>query len=242
MSEWLVFQLYGAMASWGDIAVGELRTSWDHPTRSAMIGLLCAALGIRRDEEERLKAVAEGYRFSFRVNEDSTPVRDYHTIQVPGSGTGRNRRAFLTRREELSVPEDQISTILSTRDYLCDCGYTVFVTALPGAPYTLEEVQAGLKNPIFILYLGRKSCPLSVPLNPQIVAAESLQDVCRLIPPIQYSGKKKDSFLVFWEDGVKAGMEMFQRQVRRDHPTSRRRWQFSGRDECMGTLQNSGEN
>lgn len=142
MVEWLAFQLYGAMGSWGDIAVGEFRSSFDHPTRSAVTGLVCAALGIRRDEEERLAEVANGYLFSFRVNEDSIPVRDYHTTQVPFSGTGRNKKRFFTRREELSVSEDQISTILSTRDYLCDCGYTVFVIALPGAPYTLDEIKS----------------------------------------------------------------------------------------------------
>ena len=237
MSEWLAFQLYGAMASWGDIAVGEFRSSWDHPTRSAVIGLLCAALGIRRDEEERLRAVAAGYRFSFRINEEGTPVRDYHTTQVPASGSGRNRRVFLTRKEELSVSEDQISTILSTRDYLCDSGYTIFVSPLPDAPYSLQVLRDHLRNPVFTLYLGRKSCPLSHPLNPQVIEARSLDEACRIVPPVLVSGRKKERFRVFWEAGVEAGMKEFQRQIRRDEPTSRRRWQFSGREEYSGTVQ-----
>lgn len=240
MSDWLVFQLYGMMASWGDIAVGEFRSSWDHPTRSAVIGLLCAALGIRRDEEERLGAVANGYRFSFRVNKDGTPIRDYHTIQVPASGTGRNRKIFHTRKEELSVSGDQISTILSSRDYLCDSGYTVFVSPLPDAPHSLMDLQQHLRNPVFTLYLGRKSCPLSIPLNPQIVRAESLKEACRMVPPLLNPGKKKEKFRIFWEDGVNAGMKEFQLQLRRDHPTSRRRWQFSGREEFAGVFYNSG--
>ena len=53
MREFLIFRLYGMMASWGDIAVGELRPTFDHPSRSAIVGLLAAALGIRRDEEEQ---------------------------------------------------------------------------------------------------------------------------------------------------------------------------------------------
>jgi CRISPR system Cascade subunit CasD len=236
MAEWLAFQLYGAMGSWGDIAVGEFRQSWDHPTRSAVIGLVCAALGIRRDEEERLAEVANGYRFSFRVNEDSIPVRDYHTTQVPSSGTGRNKKRFFTRKEELSVSEDQISTILSTRDYLCDCGYTVFLNSLPGAPYTLDEIKSHLLRPVFTLYLGRKSCPLSIPLHPQIFKADSLREACKTVPPVDLTGKKKDTFRIFWEEGVPAGITQVQVQVRRDHPISRSRWQFSGRDEYAGTL------
>lgn len=236
MSEWLVFQLYGAMASWGDIAVGEFRSSWDHPTRSAVIGLLSAALGICRDDEDRLSAVASGYRFSFRINEEGTPIRDYHTTQVPASGSGRNRKVFQTRKEELSGSESHISTILSTRDYLCDSGFTVFVTSKPEAPYPLDILKFHLKNPVFTLYLGRKSCPLSLPLNPQVIEAESLEEVCRMVPPVMYSRRKKDRFRVFWESGVEAGITSFQRQIRRDDPISRRRWQFVGREEYTGII------
>jgi len=236
MAEWLAFQLYGAMASWGDIAVGEFRSSWDHPTRSAVVGLLCAALGIRRDEEERLARVANGYCFSFRVNEDSIPVRDFHTTQVPTSGTGRNKKRFFTRKEELSVSEDQISTILSTRDYLCDCGYTVFVKALPDAPYSLNELKSSLLSPVFTLYLGRKSCPVSVPLNPQVIEADSLYEACLLVIPVIFSDKRKSDFRVFWEEEVNAGIKPLQVHVKRDHPTSRRRWQFATRDEYSGVL------
>lgn len=57
MSQYLVFQLHGPMASWGVDAPGEVRHSHELPSRSALLGLLAAALGIRRDEEERLSAL-----------------------------------------------------------------------------------------------------------------------------------------------------------------------------------------
>ncbi|PAP57596.1 type I-E CRISPR-associated protein Cas5/CasD, partial [Salmonella enterica subsp. enterica serovar Braenderup] len=53
MSQYLVFQLHGPMASWGVDAPGEVRHSQAQPSRSALLGLLAAALGIRRDEEAR---------------------------------------------------------------------------------------------------------------------------------------------------------------------------------------------
>ncbi|MGL4603678.1 MAG: CRISPR-associated protein Cas5, partial [Iodobacter sp.] len=57
MSPYLVFRLYGAMASFGEIAVGELRHSAAYPSRSALLGLLGAALGIARSNEAGQQAL-----------------------------------------------------------------------------------------------------------------------------------------------------------------------------------------
>lgn len=66
MSQYLVFQLHGPMASWGEDAPGEVRHSHELPSRSALLGLLAAALGIRREEEQRLKAFNQHYPFALR--------------------------------------------------------------------------------------------------------------------------------------------------------------------------------
>ncbi|MCV6614557.1 MAG: CRISPR-associated protein Cas5, partial [Cellvibrionaceae bacterium] len=52
--DYLVFRLYGAMASWGQPAVGETRHSGTYPSKSAVTGLLGAALGIKRSQEQAL--------------------------------------------------------------------------------------------------------------------------------------------------------------------------------------------
>ncbi len=44
-------QLYGPLAAWGEQAVGGVRRSATHPSKSAILGLCAAAQGIRRDEE-----------------------------------------------------------------------------------------------------------------------------------------------------------------------------------------------
>jgi CRISPR system Cascade subunit CasD len=67
MRDYLLFRLYGPLAAWGDIAVGEYRPSFAHPGKSAIIGLLAAALGIRRDKEEQ-KSLAESCSFAVRVD------------------------------------------------------------------------------------------------------------------------------------------------------------------------------
>ena len=81
MKDYLLFQLYGPMAAWGDTAVGEFLPSHGHPICSAILGLTAAALGIRRHEEER-----PGFENSAALPFGSTRrevMRDYHTTQVP---------------------------------------------------------------------------------------------------------------------------------------------------------------
>ena len=101
---------------------------------------------------------------------------DYHTTQVPSSGSGRNRRQFATRRDELTaVPRPDLNTILSRRDYRLDALYTIALWERPGAPRPLAELAARLHEPVFTLYLGRKSCPLALPLAAQVVTEDNIQ-------------------------------------------------------------------
>ena len=167
--EYLLFRLYGPLASWGEIAVGESRHTAFYPGKSALLGLLAAALGIRRDEEERQLALASGYQFAVKVLSAGSLLRDYHTAQVPDSvGTF----AYRTRRDELVVGKERLGTILSSREYRCDALSLVAVRALDGAPFSLRELCNALLRPKFHLYLGRKSCPLAAPLKPLVRPAE----------------------------------------------------------------------
>ena len=230
--EYLAFRLYGMMASWGDIAVGEFRPTYDHPSRSAILGMLGAALGIRRDEEERLASVAGAYRVSVRTDLSGVLLRDYHTSQVP-------RKSYQTRKQELEAPQKDISTILSTRDYRCDAAYTVCVwSAVQNPPYSLNELQQGLREPVFVLSMGRKSCPPSLPLNPQVVTGENL---CEAYSLVQFHddqflswGRPENQAPVFWEGDEDVGIEKLHTVLRRDNPLSRRRWQFGDRREHYG--------
>lgn len=61
MSQYLIFQLHGPMASWGVDAPGEVRHTHELPSRSALLGLLAAGVGIRRDDTERLNAFNRHY-------------------------------------------------------------------------------------------------------------------------------------------------------------------------------------
>ena len=134
MQEFLIFRLYGSMASWGDIAVGEFRPTFDHPSKSAVIGLIAAAMGIRRDEEERQRELADGYLMAIRIDGPGILLRDYHTAQVPPAGKGKMKYHFPTRKDELAVPKDELNTILSSRDYRCDAVYTICLWGRTASP------------------------------------------------------------------------------------------------------------
>jgi CRISPR system Cascade subunit CasD len=233
MSDYLLFHLYGPLASWGDIAVGEYRPSFAYPSKSANIGLLAAALGIRRDEEERQNSLAATCSFSVRIDAMGVLLRDYHTTQVPSAKKGVTH---YTRQSELAA--DELNTILSSRDYRCDAAYTVAITVTNDAPYTLEELASALLKPVFTLYLGRKSCPLATPLHPQIVNAATLSDALATVPPIDELNDiiSKTDANVFWDGDIESGLACHQVIIRRDEPQSRKRWQFSDRRENYGVF------
>ena len=117
MTDFLLFTLYAPLASWGDIAVGGARNSWDRPSRSAVLGLLAAALGIPREKQERHAALDIGYGLAVRLDAGGTSLQDFHTVQTAAEPEirkmfGRKRPA--SRRALLSVEFRQ--TILSRRE------------------------------------------------------------------------------------------------------------------------------
>ncbi len=169
MPAYLVFQLHGALQAYGLVAVGEVRHSASHPTRSAVFGLLAACLGIRREDATGLSALAASYGLAVRVDEPGAPLLDYHTVQTPPEV---NKRVYRTRADELRgllAQGESPYTVLSRRGYLCDAHFTACLWAVcDRPPHSLETLAEALKKPRFVPYLGRKSCPASLPFDPKV--------------------------------------------------------------------------
>nr|WP_167732007.1 type I-E CRISPR-associated protein Cas5/CasD [Escherichia coli] len=180
MSQYLIFQLHGPMASWGVDAPGEVRHTHELPSRSALLGLLAAGVWIRRDDTERLNAFNRHYSLVVCASRNPRWARDYHTVQMPKEV---RKARYFSRREELSDP-DLLSAIISRRDYYTDAWWMVAVATTADAPYSLEQLQDGLRHPVFPLYLGRKSHPLALPLAPLLLegnASDVLRDTSKRI-------------------------------------------------------------
>lgn len=231
--QFLVFQLIAPLAAWGDVAVGEYRGSRDSPGESALLGLLAAALGVRRDDEASLAALRQSCGFAVGLVAAGQLLRDYHTAQVPGRADLKGR-PHATRRDELALPKDRLNTILSTRDYRQDASCLVAVQEQPAAVHRLAGLQAALRQPAFVLYLGRKSCPPAAPLNPQLVQASSAHEA--LTAYAQEHGGAAWVRLSWGED-VNAGVTADLCAPRKDRVIRRAGWQFGDRVEHTKLLQ-----
>lgn len=170
--EFLVLRLYAPLASWGTLAVGEDRPTLSHPTRGAILGLLAAALGIRRHEQTRLDDLALSVQIGTKTYSEGTILRDYHTIQTPPT---KKKGQYATRKQELANKNHELNTILSSRDYREDGLWVVAIWLSSDASYRLEALQQALCQPVFTLYLGRKSCPLALPVSATIVTTDNLK-------------------------------------------------------------------
>jgi len=252
MGNYLLFRLYGPLAAWGTIAVGQERPSDAYPGKSAILGLLAAAMGVKRDEEEVHQRMAMAYGFAVRVDAPGLLLRDYHTAQVPPE---RRKTLHCTRRDELLASE--LNTILSTREYRCDALYTVALWSKiqQEAPFTLGALAEGLEKPCFTLYLGRKSCPLALPVQVTVLTTENLETAFAqacfkddVDLKQKLTGKNIDlrmrfnGALLYWETDVDPGnLVPLQTLTRRDYPLSRQRWQFAERSEHQGRLPSLGK-
>ena len=235
MSDFLVFQIYGNLASWGDIAVGEHRPSQAYPSKSAISGLLGASLGIRRNQDDVHRQLNDHYGVAICVQSQGELMRDYHTTQVPAGN-----KNWYTRKDELSGDQKDIRTILSQRDYQMDAFYLVAIWQKDGladsAPYSLEQLAKALKKPVFVTSLGRKSCPPTLPYHPEIIKNSSLKSACDAyeLPEELKLHLHKDELITWhWEalSEDQAGMKHTMVYSKRDQVRSRKRWQFSKRDE-----------
>lgn len=234
MRDYLVFQLYGPMASWGTIAVGESRHSDAYPSKSAVMGIVAAALGIRRSEDTAHQQLCKCCGFGLKVISTGTLVGDFHTTQVPPK---RKNVVHHTRRDELN--EGKVGTILSVREYRCDSFAVVALWNLESDPYyPLEQLVDALARPKYVLYLGRKSCPVSLPLHARILKAHTLKAA---LDSSVLNSEESGLFLpegparYCWEDTdkrkIEAGMNSEQQVQRHDICRSRKRWQFESRME-----------
>jgi len=148
----LFLRLEGPLQAWGDQeSKFVVRRTGEAPTKSAVIGLLCAARGVPRREapENLLPTLA---RLSFGVRIDVPGIRwwDYHTVG-----------AKMLMRIAEGERKSKSGAMLTRREYLCDAS---FLVALQGEPDLIAQLEHAVRNPKWTLYLGRKCCPPSRPL------------------------------------------------------------------------------
>ncbi len=184
------------MMSWGDSSRFTIRDTRREPTKSAVIGLLCAALGRPRhkpvDDLARLK-------MGVRVNQEGVVLCDYHTVQEGIKSSGGSGK-----------------TVVSRRYYIADADYLV---GLEGSDLSfLDELNAALGSPVWPLYLGRKSfipsCPVQIcvddrPLRKALhydqikrpaEVIKKLPDELRCVIEVSNSSEMRQDVPINWEN------------------------------------------
>jgi CRISPR system Cascade subunit CasD len=161
----LMLRLAGPMQSWGTQSRFLVRSTGLEPSKSGVVGLLCAALGWQRDREHfpiaghdmTIEKLARSVRMGVRVDRPGTLARDYHTAggeRRAGSMLGHDEKGKPITYGVAKADGSKPGTVVSERYYLADADFLVGLNADPTLLGTFADAVAAPAWPIF---LGRKS-------------------------------------------------------------------------------------
>jgi CRISPR system Cascade subunit CasD len=170
----LALLLDGPMQSWGFASRFTRRTTALHPTKSGIVGLLAAAMGVDKHVPDEAAIVARLAALNCTTvtlpkkrNGAELPMLrllDYHTI---GGGYDKDTEWMKKPRAASGAT---LETVLSERHYLLDARFGVI---LQGERDWLDEIASKLRNPTWGLWLGRKCC---IPATPLLMGVSSDRD------------------------------------------------------------------
>jgi CRISPR system Cascade subunit CasD len=156
----LVLCFDAPMQSWGQQSRFVVRDTATEPTKSGVIGLIAAALGVARDDDAAIAELAR-LRMGVRIDREGTVERDYHTVQNVPDTEGKRHRG-----------------VESWRYYLAGA---LFLTVLEGQETELRRLHQALANPRWPLYLGRRAF---LPARPIVSTGDSPATTRRLIEEV----------------------------------------------------------
>ena len=155
------------------------------PTKSGIAGICCAALGLSRGSEKEKEFL--GQFAAVQMTSIATPrkpikkelpirrLQDYHTVQY-------------TKRAIGSINND---CVLTHRQYLTDASFGVL---LEGLKSLLKEIADALIDPVWGIWLGRKTC---IPSAPVLVGMGiNREEILKLLIedyPIEYFTRQEEA-------------------------------------------------
>jgi CRISPR system Cascade subunit CasD len=147
----LLLRLVGPMQSWGTTSRFDQRDTGKEPSKSGVIGLLAAALGIDRENWIDLEPLT-CLSVAVRHDRPGVPKRDYQTAGCAATDT-------IIKADGTQARD---GGVVSDRFYLADAA---FLVGLEGGDRSfLEQTHAALRDPVWPLALGRKSYVPSEPI------------------------------------------------------------------------------
>lgn len=136
----ILLKFAGPLQSWGTNSNYETRYTDRYPSKSAVIGMIAACLGYRRNDDEKIRKLNK-LDFGVRIDQPGKILRDFQ-IASKYKSNGDLERTYVTNRY-----------------YLQDAVFLVGI----GSEDTelLDNIKNALKTPCFQPFLGRRSLPLN---------------------------------------------------------------------------------
>ncbi len=188
-SMYLALRLQGPLQSWGFDSQYNRRNTGLMPTKSAIAGMCCAAIGLSRgsDKEKEFLASFRAVRMTAiaiprALAGKELPVRrlqDYHTVGGGYDPNNPNERGSITVKAESGAPRaknGQALAVLTRRQYLNDASFGIL---LQGEDVILKSLAIKLNNPVWGIWLGRKTCIPSAPIFAGL--KDSIQEALHLL-------------------------------------------------------------
>lgn len=175
----LLLRFAAPLQAWGSSSKFDIRTTEREPTKSGVIGMIASALGIQRNAEnadDELKKLNE-MRFGVRVEKEGKLIKDFHMVRKI-----ENRK--------------MTASYITDRYYLSDA---VFLVAIESDDTEfLKKIESALQRPVYPLFLGRRSCPPTLPVVYGMRDSE-LTEILRNEPPLIQDSKNKSARRIVYD-------------------------------------------
>lgn len=188
----LAFYIDAPLQSWGAASKFQHRETNAFPTKSALVGLVAAALGIDKHSESEAEALAPVAALALTVarlekhGRTGGRLTDFHTVGggYPDTPEGKQHIppiAERTKSGSLKWKSPEKRTTVTHRSYLTDAS---FIAIFNGDASTLEKIHDALLDPVWGVWFGRKTCLPASPLTPTLGADrdEAFQKILEKLP------------------------------------------------------------
>jgi CRISPR system Cascade subunit CasD len=184
---YLALLLDAPLQSWGFASRFQRRTTGLHPTKSGVLGMICAAMGLGKGSEDEKRELPNLTKLTMtsiaipRVGHASSlsttgkqdtrptlPVRRLEDFHTTGGGYDKKTQPQFIPRKASGGPCD--NPTVSRRQYLADAKFGIILT---GDRTLLDRIAVALGDPVWGIWFGRKSCLPAAPVCRGVFASQT---------------------------------------------------------------------